>query len=279
MSWIQSTIHKLYSVVTRIRFPEDPGHATGFFYNNGGNTYLITNQHVLKQGSNTDQNSAYEPIYSDNSSVYDSIRIFIRDMGALENTNPIDISLENGRGTDYLLHPELPAIDMVAIPLDFELSLVSDNEQLLTGSLALNEQFLPRHTPLDFEGLFAPTTLTMGYPGNFQEENADLPICRDSKIASPYDYAVNDAPYFVIDARMMDGTSGSPVFFDPMTTDHLARHQNIRQEFKIPLLGVHSASLQQTNAPFHEIRTDLNIVWYIQLLPEILSGESELFDN
>lgn len=166
MSWIHGAVHELYSVVTKIHLPDDVGPATGFFYNYDGKTYLITNSHVIKKKSEINRNSIYEP-HKGEDAVYDSLCIYVRDEGDIESDNDIKISLSDGHGTDYLLHPEDPGVDVTAIPLDFQLSPASGGN-ILTGSRALDDRFLPSNSPIDFEGLFAPTTVTLGYPGGLK---------------------------------------------------------------------------------------------------------------
>jgi hypothetical protein len=54
--------------------------------------------------------------------------------------------------------------------------------------------------------------LVMGYPkGCYYDNVFDLPVIRSGTLASAYPVPYQDKPHFLIDARLHEGTSGSPV--------------------------------------------------------------------
>lgn len=63
---------------------------------------------------------------------------------------------------------------------------------------------------------------------------------------------------------------------DPLTFFYLIRIQNINASTPFPLLGIHSLSYRQNTGPDRDSSVDLNVVWYAELIEEIISGKSIL---
>jgi hypothetical protein len=86
-----------------------------------------------------------------------------------------------------------------------------------------------------------------------------LPVYRRASIASAYGVNFGGFPYFLIDANLHPGTSGSPVVSSHHT---LFKERDGKEGYA--LFGVHSAE--------HVIEGDplgLNVVWYADALVEI----------
>ena len=84
-------------------------------------------------------------------------------------------------------------------------------------------------------------------------------------IASSYPVHFNQHPYFLIDAYLHEGTSGSPVFSSPenlLTNDKGVFHS----EFTY-FLGIHSAEHIVDEEPL-----SLCVVWYPSVILEIIDG-------
>ena len=81
-------------------------------------------------------------------------------------------------------------------------------------------------------------------------------------IASQYGINFNKKPYFLIDANLHPGTSGSPVVNSHHT---LFREQGSKEGYK--LFGIQSAQHLVDGEPL-----GLNVVWYSYLLNEIIHG-------
>lgn len=94
----------------------------------------------------------------------------------------------------------------------------------------------------------------VGYPAEKRNFHR-LPILRQALISSSYQASFYDSPYFVIDARLHDGMSGSPVVYAPSVVDLEVDEQEIDSDwgtvepFRVEgtterkhtrLLGVHS---------------------------------------
>ncbi len=115
-------VNPLYTTVTPILYPNGTGHATGFFYSDIGDEdpeaieeeeidqYLITNHHAVAD--------------EDGSPLSDSIRIITRsNPQRLSQLEYHDIQLvDDSNNPRWIEHPQGSAIDVVAVPLDFEIS-------------------------------------------------------------------------------------------------------------------------------------------------------------
>lgn len=256
--WYQPTTSPIFLTVTRIRFPGSEGHATGFFYNQNGSTYIVTNRHVLwrEDGGNLD-----------------SVRIFTRQVDSLGNREYHDLSLSKGQGQDWFTYPSDSNSDIAVIPLDFELDCVNprigidDKRPPKTGSLAFNEDSILSEKERVRAG---DRTQIVGYPGRYVDQAYDFPVVRNAIASTQYGFPYNGAPIFLTDARMHPGTSGSPVLAGPVT---LMTHGGIDlwgPAYK--LLGVHSATLQQFVSEGEERWLELNTAWYAELIEEIIEA-------
>lgn len=254
-AWIHLTTHPIYQTVTRIKFPDEEGHATGFFYNSEETTYLVTNKHVI------DREDGENP---------DSMRIFTRSEDSF-NREYHDLSLSHGEGSDWFSHPLSAAIDVIIIPLDMTLDSVNhrigiyDERPPETGSLAFNEDSI-----LSEKGrvLAGDRSQIVGYPGHYVDQEFDFPVTRNAIVSSLYGMPYNGEPAFLTDARMHPGTSGSPVVAGPVT---LIVHGGIDlwgPGYK--LLGVHSATLRQPLVEEEQGKLDLNKAWYAELIEDII---------
>ena len=153
--------------------------------------YLITNKHVV-------QPSDYpQP---------DSVIAYTRNPDDVQETVRHHIDLYKSDGEPkWRDHPENENIDIVLIPLSFEIreaamfhraNIVSEPASVSGGDLAE----------------------VVGYPAEMRNFHR-LPILRQALISSSYQVSFYDSPYFVIDARLHDGMSGSPVVYTPSMVD------------------------------------------------------------
>ena len=91
--------------------------------------------------------------------------------------------------------------------------------------------------------------IVVGYPLGLYDSMHNTPIIRSATIAIVYPLPFEGKDYFLIDSRLHKGTSGSPVILKPQDN----------------LVGIHSGQLEED--------TNLNIVWYAELIPEIICGK------
>ncbi|WP_082224598.1 S1 family peptidase [Halolamina rubra] len=254
--WFSHSIHPLHTTITRIRFPNEEGHATGFYYNFEEETYLITNRHVIapQEGSSPD-----------------SMRIFTRSHPVPIEREFHDIDVAEGEGEDWYGHES--EFDIAAVPLDFNLDSINprigieDDRDPETGSLAFNKESILSEKDRVLAGDRAQI---VGYPGQYVDKDFDFPVMRDAIISTNYGLPYNGTPMFLTDARMHPGMSGSPVVAGPVTLITYGGIDLWGPAYK--LLGIHSSTLKQPVQEGENERMwlDLNSAWYAELIEEIL---------
>lgn len=226
--------------------------ASGFFYELLGELYFITNRHVV-----IDQNHTPEQLrlcLHTNKNDLTKNRIF-----------PLNL-YDNGK-RKWLEHPRLnEKIDVVALPIDRDeisgFHVIPFNKHDLLN---------PRRYLHLGEDL-----LVVGYPEGERDTIHNAPIVRTAAIATLYGQPFLGKQGFLIDSRLHDGTSGSPVLTKPTTiiryTDGRAELvQDRRRSFEKYLIGIHSEKL---DLRYPEL--DLSFVWFASLIPEIINQEEQI---
>ena len=113
--------------------------------------------------------------------------------------------------------------------------------------------------------------LILGFPLGFHDTLNNLPIVRSATIASSFSHPFKGEPYFLTDARLHRGMSGSPV----IVKDTCCSHAVGRGERGWRLLGIHSSALDVSDRdPSQDERLGLNMTWYASLLPQMLPMRS-----
>lgn len=266
----QRAVQPIFATTTPIRYKSVRGGGTGFFLNYNGETYLVTNRHVVDP-EDVSPNQA---------------RIWLRNYGNISNTNHVDISLSGEDGEDWFGHPYSEDIDLAVIPLVTRLSSLEDvkNGNHKTGSLAFTRQHYI-HENINVDNRVA----ILGYPGDFVDRTTLFPVRRNALISSPYGLPFDENPFFITDARMHPGTSGSPVLMEAggmrMTSGDVPEERSKG----VYLLGVHSATFYQDDnngddsenqlwaGPQDDSEEDnqeatkyeLNVAWYPKLIDDI----------
>ncbi len=227
--------------------------ASGFFYVNEDRFYFITNRHVvIKEEDN------YFP---------DEIQLIL-------HTNPNDIRqnatlslhlYDDAGRPSWLEHPtKRKEIDVVALPLDSE---------RVRSHFFIRAFSSVNHIPQDVEISIGEDVLVVGYPLGFYDTLHNLPLVRNAIMASVYPVPFEGRPYILIDSRLHEGTSGSPVL--TKTTDMIRRTDGSTSIPPQPiqfLVGVHSASIDTLNRdPVFDEPLGLNLVWFASLITEIIT--------
>lgn len=149
--------------------------------------YLVTNKHV---------------VLPDEEPNPDFLTIYTRDSQDVRSTTRHHVSLYDSTGEKkWREHPENRKIDIVLIPLNINLGK--------TGTFHRGD--IPGG-PKSISG--GEIAQVVGYPEPLVKFHR-LPIIRQALISSPYQVAYYDSPFFVIDAKLHDGMSGSPVVYSP----------------------------------------------------------------
>lgn len=229
----------VFRATTPIKYPgyrEELGHSTGFFLRTNYRGYLVTCKHALFE---IDRDTySFRP---------ETIAIRIRDEDDYEKTRTKKISLYNESGEPNWIEPYHYHADIAALPLDFSLS---DTGNSFYGSVNLGINY---HPDSSYYSNTRPghSAVVAGYPIINSTDYA--PILRDALISSPITSDLDNRPYFLIDAKLHPGTSGSPV---------MVRYEDEENGSQLKLLGVHSGRYNQ----IEEGSENLNRVWLIRHL-------------
>lgn len=240
---LQQFLNQVWLIVTPIEIwcgPSQLGTATGFFFENEGRLYLVTNRHVVRIEE--------KKFFPDKL----RIRLHTNPQDHTQNSN-YDIPLYRDKKS---LWREKPGVDLVAIELP------KDDMRRFTF-ISLSPAFLPPGNIVLGAG---DDVLIVGYPYGFSDTLRNYPVVRNGSIASPYPVPFEGHPYFLVDARLHPGTSGSPVLVKPsnilktMETTYLG-------DYHLIFLGVNSGS-----ANFGADPSGLNSIWYANEVVEITAA-------
>jgi len=225
--------------------------ATGFFFRHENHKYLVTNRHVV-----VDESENYFPHFleikthnsksdfSSNSII--SVQLYCKDKPA------------------WYSHPNYAdnQVDVVLIPLD---TTTMDNDNLCFFNQSIINFITTSNFPIGIKISSFANIIIAGYPLGFHDEINNLPVYRKGMIASSYPVHFNQLPYFLIDAYLHKGTSGSPVFNSP---DNILKNEkgSFHSEFTY-FLGIHSAEQVVDEEPL-----SLCVVWYPSVILEIIEG-------
>jgi hypothetical protein len=227
--------------------------ATGFIWEQSGQTYLITNWHVV---------AARDAFTGENLSSHggwpNRIRALFNLRGAqIEKEERIfNIRDENGRPL-WLVHPVRGRrVDVVAIPCD------PDNDP--TFSLHPITKYIAQQLTIRI----AMDVFVLGYP--FGPEPPGYPVWKRGSMASEPDLAQIGTGYYLIDTASLPGMSGSPVIRRIWTMVNVGEivipaPTPLRTEF----LGVYSGRRKLKNS---EQDSQLGLVWPRSCIEEIIWG-------
>ena len=270
---VQRAVSPVFSTTTPIRYRDERGGGTGFYLNYKGRTFIVTNRHVVKP-----DDEEINPTEA---------HVWFRNATNVAEANRSPIRLVKDGSPTYFEHPEFPEdVDIVIIPIDPRLSSLDavndDSESLNSGSFAFTpDHFIHKNIKVD------QRVSIIGYPGDFVDRVTRFPVRRNALIASPYGIRFEENPYFVTDARMHPGTSGSPVVMEAGSIQATQGDVPDHRSKNYYLLGVHSATFygaslkeQLTESEDGEtdshaqrdIQLDLNVAWYPDLISDILGN-------
>jgi len=231
----------------RILDADEPvGWATGFFYRGqDSREFLITNRHVV-----IDEGKQFRPT---------ALQMLLhRNADSLAENHPVVASLYGTSGDPlWLEHPdyEQTGCDLVAIPMCPEI-LQGYNHALFRASLVVT--FAPNATDVPGVNPFGDVVI-VGYPLGFHDDINNLPVYRKAMIASQFGVNFRRKPYFLVDANLHPGTSGSPV-----VNSHHTLFSDAGTKEGYTLFGIHSAQHVVGDQPL-----GLNVVWYSSLIVDI----------
>jgi hypothetical protein len=161
---------------------------------------------------------------------------------------------------------EKPGVDLAAIELPQE----QMRGRFVLSAIAPN--FLP---PANLVVGAGDAVLIVGYPVGFSDSLHNYPVARTGAIASQYRLAFNGQPYFLADAHLHPGTSGSPVLLKPSPLIPTLETTRVG-DFSIFFLGVNSGEVV-----FPGGSSGLNAIWYADEVEKITAAsfQSQVFQQ
>jgi len=226
--------------------PSLVGRATGFFFTVGESTFLITNRHVAIR----EEENYYPDIFS----------ILVHDdENSLRSVRQITIPLyDEDRNPVWFIHPHLRDSDVIAINVSNYLNETDVIQPLSERNFVSRQYYLELGTEV----------LIVGYPLGFYDDLYNLPVVRSGTLASQYGVGFGGEPFFLIDANIYEGSSGSPVV---ITRTAFSKTEYTGSTFGLvlqTLLGVLSGRYIVDG-----IDLGLGIVWFPVVISEIISSQ------
>jgi S1-C subfamily serine protease len=238
----QQFMDQFLFVVTPIQIwsgPTKVGSATGFFFTNANHLFLVTNRHVVRnEGENFYPDTLSALLHTDiqNPAQNEDYRIQLYINGAS-------------------VWKEKSNVDLVAIELSQQ-----NLARFVIKSLS-SEWFPPTGVLISI----SDEVLIIGYPRGFSDVIHNYPISRIGAVASAYPVDFDAKPFFLVDAHLHPGTSGSPVLLKPAATRQTTRLGAVLAGgLFVYFLGVNSGEVN-----FGGESSGLNAVWYGRLAQEI----------
>jgi len=223
-------------------------YGTGFFFTKNNNLFLITNRHVIiKEDESYFPNALRMPLHTNPAN--------------LRQNADFDIHLYNGSKRLWR-EPSISSADVIAIPLVGK-NFINTQDFLIKSFSPVN--FLPPNIQLQI----GEDVLVMGYPlGEYYDSINNLPIVRNGIISSPYPVPFRGNPYFLVDARLHPGTSGSPVTTKFKNTWLTEDSLDISSGFSFYLLGINASTFP---LPSGEEPLGLNAVHFATIIDQIVT--------
>ena len=251
---------------------------TGFYYNKfapkigDGPQYrridqmwLVTNRHVLL------------PIYDATELAPSTFTFHLRritESGSLA-WDPITLSTEDVARLARF-HPD-KSVDVAALNvLDF-LTNRLDAGGNYVAPYGLSSDRFPGENYQDIE--VASDVVVVGYPRGFYDTTNLFPIVKSGIVASRWGVGFKGNPYFLIDAKLFPGSSGSVVLSKP--NDLMVKNGEVlyAKEKQFAFLGVFSGepTFQEAPVVIGDLKVtqtsgfNLGVVWYADLVEEIIN--------
>jgi hypothetical protein len=225
--------------------------ASGFFFKNNEIKYLVTAKHVFEN-----KNPSQFKILTHT---------------AISNIKPenhlLRINLFDKCGNKLWLEHNNHKVDVALIPLSCSTMDNDDYVRFLSSKINFfsRENFFVNYI---YHGQIQVRII--GYPLGYYDKQHNFPIFKGGSIASPYGNNFEGHPYFVVDADLYSGSSGSCVINSPSNLINRVNEPNgIFHTDACILLGVHVAEAKNNNSDTE--KTNLNKVFYAELITDIIN--------
>ena len=172
-------------------------------------------------------------------------------------------------------HPD-NSVDVAVVNInDAVTNRIKSGDQYVGPYLLHSDNFAGRN---NIEVEASSDVLVVGYPKGFYDNVNLFPIVKSGIIASRWGVGFQGKPYFLIDAKLFPGSSGSVVISKP--TDLVVKDGKLMSsnEKQFAFLGVYSGEPKYQEAPVvvgdltitQSSGFDLGIVWYADLVEKII---------
>lgn len=229
---------------------------TGFFYENGGKCYLVTNWHNVT-GRKPD---TLEPLNKDAAipnRIVLSLNVKDKFGSWVEGSIPLYSDAENKTAV-WLVHPKhAEATDIAAIPFVIPSGVIV---------YAVNDKGISKSPEMRIS--IAQDLFVLGYPKGLSGGGL-LPIWKRATIATEPDIEVDGLPKILIDTATRDGMSGAPVFaISNGIYQNLQGGNMITAGGGVRFVGIYSGR----NIGKTEIEAQLGLVWKAKVIEEIIAA-------
>ena len=203
--------------------------ATGFFYLHIDFLYLVTARHVV-----INEACDHRP---------DRLQLSLHSGGEdRQERDAISIPFYVCGVPQWYQHPRCSA-DVIAVAINDPHVLSRFYIDTFCGNGILKREQALR---------LGQDVLLVGFPLGFHDRRHNLPIVRSEAVASSFSHPFNGEPYFLTDARLHRGMSGSPVVAS------------------LPSRAGVPGPLVSDRDPNQDERLALNTTWYASLIPQML---------
>jgi hypothetical protein len=227
-------------------------------------TWLVTNRHVVL------------PKINDKETIPTTFSFHLRKIEDVPKWEPVVLEsqelLERARFHSNE-HVDVCIIDV----LDLLTDGIKKGGQYLQWS-AVHEEQHPGQNNINVE--VADDAVVIGYPRGFYDKINLFPIVKSGIIASKWGTLFNGNPYFLIDAKLFPGSSGSIVVSKPRDFAIVNGKIMIAKEKQFAFLGIYSGEPYRQESPVdldditivRKSSYNLGIVWYGTLVDEIVKN-------
>ena len=265
----------LISTIVVTNSPLGTSQGTGFYFSRLGpkdgegpqwrpieDMWLVTNRHVIIPKKNEEE---YPPA---------TFTFYLRKSqppGVLK-WDPIVLSVAEIEASAKF-HPD-NSVDVAVINIYGAVTNRIKGDDQYLAPYFLNSESFSGSNNIEVEA--SSDILVVGYPKGFYDSLNLFPIVKSGIIASRWRAGFQGKPYFLIDAKLFPGSSGSVVISKP--TDLVVKEGKIMlaTEKQFAFLGIFSGEPRFQEAPVtvgdltitQKSGFDLGIVWYAELVEE-----------
>jgi hypothetical protein len=179
-------------------------------------------------------------------------------------------------------HPD-SNVDVAAVEvLDLFRDRIAAGSHQYQNFYAVSAEQLPGNNHINVEA--TDDAIVIGYPRGFYDEHNVFPLVKAGVIASRWGAQFNGQPYFLIDAKLFPGSSGSVVISRPRDMAFEDGRILYAQEKQFAFLGIFSGEPFLQDAPIEfddmtivrKVSFNVGIVWYGYLVNEIISSSMQI---